>query len=328
MTEPLFLQSTLKDYIWGGNKLKTLFGKKSNSKRIAESWELSCNDDGPCTILNGKGKGSTLKEYIEKHGAENVLGKLCTDIKNVPIIKLIDANEPLSIQVHPNDQYAQSKGFQNGKSEMWYVIDADKDAQITYGFIRETNRDELCKRIENGNLKRLLRHVPVHKGDVFYIPAGTIHAIGKGVLIAEVQQNSNLTYRVFDYNRKDANGKKRELHIQDAVAAATTAPTNLKQYCCDMATIKLPWGSRRILCACDYFLTSLETIFKKVSCAASPDVYRHLLILDGEGELIIEGKTYKIKKGDSILLPPQKVDYCIDGHLEYLSTFNLNAEDI
>lgn len=328
MTEPLFLKSTLKDYIWGGNKLKTLFGKESESKTIAESWELSCNDDGPCTILNGDGKGYTLKEYIEKHGTENVLGKLCTSIENVPIIKLIDAREALSIQVHPSDLYAQSKGFKKGKSEMWYVIDADKDAQIAYGLAREITRDELRKRMKSGNLKRVLRYIPVKKGDVFYIPAGTVHAIGAGILIAEIQQNSNLTYRVYDYNRKDANGEKRELHIDDASAVANTKPIGLKQYCCDMTTINLPRGKKRILCACDYFCTSLDTIKGKVSVAASPDIYRHILVLDGKGNIIINDKSYNIKKGDSILLPPQKVDYCIEGDLEYLSTFSLNAEDI
>ncbi len=328
MIEPLFLKSALKDYIWGGNKLKTLFGKESDSKRVAESWELSCNDNGPCTILNGSGKGLTLKEFIEKHGTEKVLGKLCSDISRVPIIKLIDAKEPLSIQVHPNNKYAQSKGFKNGKSEMWYVIDADSGAQIAYGLSRDMTRDEFRKRAQSGNMKKILRYVPVKKGDVFYIPAGTVHALGKGILAAEIQQNSDLTYRLYDYNRKDENGKKRELHIEDGTAAAITKPASLKQHCCDMATAKLPWGASRILCACGYFFTSLETVKRKVSIAASPDVYRHFLILDGEGELIIEGKSYKIKKGDSILMPPQKVDYCIDGQLEYLSTFSLDAEDI
>lgn len=328
ITEPIFLRSVLKDYIWGGNKLKELFGKNLDNGNIAESWELSCNADGLNRIINGSDKGLTLTEYIKKYGTENVLGKLCRHIESVPIIKLIDAKKPLSIQVHPDDNYARSKGFPNGKSEMWYVIDAEDGAELVYGVKEELTREQLKQHIENGTLEEILNFVPVKKGDVFYIPAGTLHAIGKGILIAEVQQNSNITYRVYDYNRRDANGNLRELHIEDAAACASLVPTNVKQPSCNMEENKLPFGSSRILCACDYFVTSLEKSEGEALWAGNPNVYHHFLILEGRGTLEVDGKVYPIKKGDSILLPPINGDYCIDGKIEYLSTFSIDAEDI
>ncbi|MDE6020266.1 MAG: class I mannose-6-phosphate isomerase [Ruminococcus sp.] len=328
MTHLLFLKSAVKDYIWGGDRLKKLFGKESDCKSIAESWELSCNKDGSSTIINGSDAGLAINEYIEKYGAENILGRLCRSIDDVPIIKLIDAKESLSIQVHPDDEYAQSKGFPCGKSEMWYVIDAEDGAEIVYGVKKELTQEKFENHINGGTLEEILNFVPVKKGDVFYIPAGTLHAIGGGILIAEVQQNSNLTYRVYDYNRRDSEGRLRELHIEDAIGCASLVPTDIKQSCCNMDELKLPFGSTRILCVCDYFGTSLEKVDGKAIRAGSNDVYRHFLILDGEGIIEIGNKIYNIKKGDSILMPPTNIDYCIDGKIEYLSTFSLSAEDI
>lgn len=328
MTHPLFLKSAVKDYIWGGDRLKKLFGKESDCKSIAESWELSCNKDGLSTIINGSDAGLAINEYIEKYGAENILGRQCRNIDDVPIIKLIDAKESLSIQVHPDDEYAQSKGFPCGKSEMWYVIDAEDGAEIVYGVKKELTQEEFENHINGGTLEEILNFVPVKKGDVFYIPAGTLHAIGGGILIAEVQQNSNLTYRVYDYNRRDSEGRLRELHIEDAIGCVSLVPTDIKQSCCNMDELKLPFGSTRIMCACDYFVTTLEKVDGKAIRAGFNDVYRHFLILDGEGIIEIGNKIYNIKKGDSILMSPTNIDYCIDGKIEYLSTFSLSAEDI
>lgn len=329
ITEPIFLNPVLKNYIWGGTKLHELFGKESDSPNIAESWELSCNADGLSTIINnGSDKGLSLTEYIEKYGKENVMGSLCKNTESVPLIKLIDAQKPLSIQVHPNDEYAKSKGFPNGKSEMWYIIDAEDGAELVYGVKEELTREQFKQHIENGTLEEILNFVPVKKGDVFYIPAGTLHAIGKGILIAEVQQNSNITYRVYDYNRRDAEGNLRELHIEDAIACTSLVPTDVNQPLCNMEENKLPFGSSRILCACDYFGTTLEKVDGKALRVGSPDVYRHFLILEGKGTLEIGKKVYNIKKGDSIFLPPINVDYCIDGKIEYLSTFSIDAENI
>lgn len=328
MAEPLFLKAAVKDYLWGGQRLRTLFGKESGSEIIAESWELSCHEDGCSVIMNGKDKGLTLTEYLKKHGEENILGKDCRRMENLPLIKLIDAKEPLSVQVHPDDHYAHEKGHPNGKTEMWYVLDAEPGAELIYGVNRELTRDEFREHIEKGTLEEILQYVPVKKGDVFFIPAGTLHAIGKGILIAEVQQNSNLTYRVYDYGRLDADGKPRELHIEDAVAVTNLVPLDAEQTCCNMADMETPWGRSRILCACDYFLTTMETVNKRVLMAGTENLYRHFLIIEGKGTLELNGSIYPLKKGDSVLLPPIKGDYCIEGRLEYISTFSLDAEGI
>lgn len=327
MMEPLFLKGVTKNYIWGGTKLKTLFGKTSDSENIAESWELSCNEDGVCTVMYGEDSGMPFTEYIEKYGAENVLGRDCMRTESVPLIKLIDAKEPLSVQVHPDDDYARKKGYPNGKSEMWYIIDAEEGAELILGVNECISAEKFRQHIENGTVESVLRHVPVKKGDVFFIPAGTLHAIGKGILLAEVQQNSDITYRVYDYDRKDADGKPRELHIEDAIAAAKLTPAYINPNNSYMDTLEMPWGTSRMLCACGYFVTSVESVRKKVTRTGNGNVYRHLLILEGEGTLTVEGTSYDIKKGDSILLPPMNGNYCIDGVLEYLSTFSLDAEE-
>ncbi|MBQ8687796.1 MAG: class I mannose-6-phosphate isomerase [Ruminococcus sp.] len=328
MREPIFLKGVCKDYLWGGQKLRELFGKESDSEILAESWELSCHPDGCSVVMNGADKGLTLTEYIEKHGAENILGAHCGRMENVPLIKLIDAKEPLSVQVHPDDAYARTHGDANGKTEMWYVLDAEEGAELVYGVNRELTREEFRAHIEDGTLEEILNYVPVKKGDVFFIPAGTLHAIGGGILIAEVQQNSNLTYRVYDYNRRDAEGKLRELHVEDAIQVTNLVPTVAEQSCCNMADMETPWGRSRILCACDYFVAVQEWVDHRVVRAGSENVYHHFLILEGEGVLETGGNVYPLKKGDSVLLPPIKGDYCIDGRLSYLSTFSLDAEEI
>ena len=197
----LKLKPSGKDYIWGGHKLVDNYGKEMTGDRLAETWELSCNPDGPSFVANGEDAGKTLRQYIEEHG-KKVLGTNCERFEDFPILtKFIDAQDNLSIQVHPDNEYALKNEGQYGKTEMWYVVDAEEGACLYHGFNREISKDEFAKRIEEDTLLEVLNKVPVHKGDVFFIEAGTIHAIGKGLIIAEIQQNSNVTYRVYDYGR-------------------------------------------------------------------------------------------------------------------------------
>ena len=218
------LQPSYKDYLWGGHRLVDEYGKDYDGDILAESWELSCHPDGPSTIVNGPYAGKTLEEYIETAGKE-VLGSNCRRFRDFPIlIKFIDAKQNLSIQVHPDNRYALKNEGQYGKTEMWYVVDAEKDAFLYYGFKKEISREEFARRIQEDTLLEVLNAVPVHKGDVLFIESGTIHAIGKGILIAEIQQNSNVTYRVYDYGRVGKDGKKRDLHIEQALAVTNRVP--------------------------------------------------------------------------------------------------------
>ena len=218
------LAPAFKDYLWGGTRLRDEYGKNCDFDKVAESWELSCHKDGPSVVADGEDKGLTLREYIEKHG-KAVLGTDCEAFEDFPIlIKLIDAKDNLSVQVHPDNDYAQRVEGEYGKTEMWYIVDCDEGAELLYGFKHEISKEEFAERIANNTLLDVTNNVPVHKGDVFFIKAGTLHAIGKGILIAEIQQNSNTTYRIYDYGRVGKDGKPRELHVEKAKDVTKLAP--------------------------------------------------------------------------------------------------------
>lgn len=211
----LKLKAPCKDYIWGGNRLREEYGKELDSDKIAESWELSCHKDGQSMIVGGEFDGKTLSDYIEAKGKSAVLGKNCDRFEYFPVlIKLIDAKDNLSVQVHPSNDYALRVEGEYGKTEMWYIVDCDPGAELLYGFKHEISKEEFAERIANNTLLEVTNNVPVHKGDVFFIESGTLHAIGKGILIAEIQQNSNTTYRIYDYGRVGKDGKPRELHVR------------------------------------------------------------------------------------------------------------------
>lgn len=220
----LKLKPSCKDYLWGGTRLRTEFGIEYDRDPLAESWELSCHPDGPSYIANGMYAGKTLQEYIDIKGKE-VLGLNCRRFRDFPILtKFIDAKQSFSVQVHPSNRYALKNEGQYGKTEMWYVMDADPGAYLYYGFKTEISKEEFAKRIEEDTLLEVLNAVLVQKGDVLFIESGTIHAIGAGILIAEIQQNSNVTYRVYDYGRVGKDAKKRDLHIEKALAVTNRVP--------------------------------------------------------------------------------------------------------
>jgi len=311
----LKFSSAFKDYLWGGNKLKNEYHKKYNGEILAESWELSCHPDGPCIITNGIYKGKSFKNYIEIEGKQ-VLGTNCNQFLDFPIlIKFIDAKDNLSIQVHPSDEYALSHENQYGKTEMWYVADCEKDAFLYYGFSKEISNEDLKKRIQNATLTEVLNKVYVKKGDVFFIDAGTLHAIGKGIVIAEIQQNSNITYRVFDYERVDINGKKRELDIEKALQV-----TNLES------------KSKHIsfephLGTCKYFTVDKVVLdnkyIKKFLGEVKEDSFLHILVLEGEGTIEYEdGGAFQ--KGDSMLLTASSGNFEVSGECELLFTYVSN----
>ena len=205
----------------GGQKLITDFNKKTQLSKAAESWELSTHKDGESVVATGSFKGLKLSEYIKENGNAECIGKKAAKFDFFPmLIKLIDAKDKLSIQVHPDDEYALRREGEYGKTEMWYIVDCEEGAYIYYGVKQEITKDELADRIKNNTLTDVLNKVPVKRGDVFFIPAGTIHAICAGILICEIQQNSNTTYRIYDYDRRDANGNPRQIHVEKAQATA------------------------------------------------------------------------------------------------------------
>lgn len=304
----LKLKPSCKEYLWGGRKLIEEFGKTFDGEKLAETWELSCHKNGPSTIVNGEYAGKTLLEYIEENG-KAVLGKNCEKFDNFPIlIKFIDAKDNLSIQVHPNNEYALRVEGQYGKTEMWYVVDAAPSASLYFGFSREVSREEFADRIRNNTLLEVLNRVPVKKGDVFFIEAGTIHAIGEGILIAEIQQNSDVTYRVYDYGRTGADGKPRELHIDKAVAVTNTVP----------GTDKKEFGSH--IGVCEYFTVDKLDIKEEFRGKVTKNSFCSLLILEGRGSLTAGEETVELKKGDSIFMNASDYEFKAVGNLELLMT--------
>ena len=307
------LAPAFKDYLWGGTRLRDEYGKECDFDKVAESWELSCHKDGPSVVADGEDKGLTLREYIEKHGRQ-VLGSDCDAFDDFPIlIKLIDAKDNLSVQVHPDNDYAQRVEGEYGKTEMWYIVDCDEGAELLYGFKHEISKEEFAERIENNTLLEVTNNVPVHKGDVFFIKAGTLHAIGKGILIAEIQQNSNTTYRIYDYGRVGKDGKPRELHVEKAKDVTKLAPA--EQYPASPVEKHDGYNSK-LMASCDYFTTYVMNIDGEAALTADEKSFNSLLILDGE--VTVGG--IKAKKGDSVFITAGTGGYTVSGKAQLVLT--------
>lgn len=292
-----------KDYLWGGTRLQDEYGKKIDLTPLAETWECSVHPDGPSTIENGEFKGRNLAEVLEEH--PEYLGSKVQDGKLPVLVKFIDAKQDLSVQVHPDDKYAQEHEHQNGKTEMWYVIDADKGAKLIYGFQHKVTPEILRDAVAKGTLDKHLQKIEVHKGDVFYVPAGTVHGIGAGILIAEIQESSNVTYRVYDYDRIDKNGKKRELHFDKAVQVMDMGvASDIKQ---KPRMVKYYAGcSRELLCRCKYFEAERIQVTKGFSFSVREESFQILMCLDGYGQvetMDAEMKPMRFCKGETMFIP-------------------------
>ena len=295
-----------KEYLWGGTKLITEYNKNYSGDRLGETWELSCHPDGLSVIGSGTHKGQTLRDYIAEKG-KDILGSRCGIYEEFPImIKLIDAEDHLAIQVHPDNEYAFRHEGQYGKTEMWYILEADEEAFLYYGFKSAITKEEFRKRIADGTLLEVLNAVHVKKGDVFYIPAGTVHAIGKGIVTAEIQQSSNVTYRIFDFNRLDADGKPRQLHIGQALDV-----TNFS-----MPPEKYDFGGH--LVRCPYFTAdTVRGPYQGVCDAAS---FAHILIVEGSGTVSCCGESIRCRKGSSLFITANSGIFSIIGDMEALIT--------
>ncbi len=312
MLKPIKLVPEFKEIIWGGNKLKTDYNKVSDLNNIAESWELTVRDDGMNVIADGEFAGLTMQEYIDKNGFEVVTNK---ELDRFPLlIKFIDAEDNLSIQVHPDDEYGLLKANSLGKTEMWYVIDAKPGAKLVYGLKPGCDIKSLGEAISNGTVEEQLNYVNVKKGDVFFIPSGLVHAIGAGILLAEIQQNSNITYRVYDYNRVGKDGKPRELHVTDALNVIV----NRSEY--EIDKIRYSKGEKTSTClaSCEFFTVDKYDIDGKKTFSTNVESFNSVLCLDGNAEITYNNEKFPLVKGDSYFIPANMGDYSIEGKAQII----------
>ena len=315
MLYPLDLKPAFKDYIWGGTRLPDEFGFDTPLRPVAEAWVLSVHPDGKSTVANGALADKTLDEALPAFG-EAALGTAAAKFARFPVlIKLIDAREALSVQVHPSDEYALRTEGEYGKTEMWYVAGSAPGAYLYYGFSREIGREEFKARIENNTLLEVLNKVPVKKGDCFFIEAGTLHAIGAGLLIAEVQQNSNSTYRVYDYGRLGADGRPRPLHIDKALDVTKLTPPNAP----DFSGIPGRYGPP--LAACAYFSCAYIDTAQTKRLAADESSFLCLLVLEGAGEMRCAGERLALKKGSCVFIPAGLGNIDFSGGARMLATY-------
>lgn len=290
-----------KSYIWGGDKLIKEYNKKCEDKICAESWELSFHPDGMTRTPDGR--------TLDKALCDGQLGENCGDFPYFPVlVKLIDAKSDLSVQVHPSDEYAASAGLGYGKTEMWYVVSAEPGACLYIGFNKELDDNAVRKAIEDETLPRYLNKIEVKPGDAYLIPAGTVHAIGAGCLICEIQQNSNITYRLYDYGRKDKNGNKRELHIDQALSVINKK--SQKKISAGMAT-----DDGQILFATKYFTAYKLDVDKDRVITADKGSFLCLTCVSGEGAL--DGE--KISMGDSYFIPAGCGEYKLSGNMTLIA---------
>ena len=301
------LTPSCKDYLWGGSRLRTDFGVQSDLDPLAEAWVLSCHPDGPSYLPDG----TTLADYAAAH--PEALGTDCAKFEQFPVlIKFIDARNDLSIQVHPSDETALREQGEAGKAEMWYIVDCDEGAAIYFGFAQEITPEEFRRRAENGTICQVLNRVPVQKGDTFFILPGTIHAICAGILIAEIQQNSNTTFRVYDYQRRGADGRLRPLHLDRAAAVLDYTPLAARS-CAPRAVTEHGGYTAAELFACDYFSVERLDVRTGAALHCGGDSFRHLLCVAGEGAIVHGGVRYPLRQGDSYFLPAALGAYAVEG---------------
>lgn len=296
------LEPALKETIWGGNKLREKYGKISILANIAESWECSVHPQGLSKVASGKYKGMYLRDVLAEH--PEYLGNKIKSVDDFPfLVKFIDAREKLSVQVHPDDEYAEKyENGASGKTEMWYVVEAEKNAELVYGFYDDITKYQLAEGAKNGDIEKYLNKVRTHPGDVFFIPAGTVHGIGAGNLIVEIQENSDLTYRLYDYNREDKKGQKRELHIDKALCVVNYNKYSVIRQ--PMRVLKYEKGiAQELFCKCRYFSVERILINTRENIVLNLNKYSFsvLVCIAGYGEVLLPNKKkLNIKQGNSI----------------------------
>ncbi len=307
--EPILkLRPVFRGYLWGGNRLKTEYGFKSDLDRISEAWVMSAHPDAQSRVVNGRHRGMLLGKYIDTVG-KSILGWKCEPLSSFPLlVKLIDANDNLSVQVHPDDDYALKNEASYGKNEMWHVIDSKPGSGLYVGFNRDVSREEVEKAVNDGTITDYLNFVPTKAGDTFFIPAGTVHAIGAGNLICEVQQSSNCTYRLYDYDRVDRYGNKRELHIDkalDVIDYSRYEPQELST-------------EGNLICRCKYFDVLVYDVDGDLSVPADDSKFDCAVVLKGSGKVMCDGEEMNINAGEAVFLPASKETISFTGSMKIL----------
>ena len=321
--QPFLLKPAAKDYLWGGSRLNDDFAKDIPLSPLAETWECSTHPDGESLIAS---TGQTLTTVLAEH--PDWLGSHPLSVTGgkpeLPIlVKLIDAKKDLSVQVHPGDEYAMRVEHSLGKTEMWYVLDARKNSKLIYGFNRDVTAEVVKRALEEGTIEKILNHVPIRKDDLFFIEAGTVHAIGAGALIAEIQESSNITYRLYDYNRKDKNGNTRELHIEKALEVADLRSSLEPRQ--PMRVLKYRNGyASELLTRCKYFqvervLLNTEIQRRLVDFKTDAGSFHTLLCVDGCGSMSGDGFMLNFFKGDCIFVPAESMVVHMHGRAQLLN---------
>jgi len=314
---PLQFTPILKERIWGGEKLKTVLGKSIESSTTGESWELSTVEGDVSVVANGALKGRSLMQIIDESPNE-ILGTAVYKKfgKQFPLLfKYLDAREDLSIQVHPNDALAKERHNSFGKTEMWYIMQADDDARIIVGFKEKSNANEYVENLKNKTLLSILDDVKVKSGDVFFLETGTVHAIGAGLVVAEIQQTSDITYRIYDFDRVDAQGNGRELHIDQALDAINYEKVDTyKEYTKEV-------NQSNVVVDCPYFTTNFVPLDGEVSIKKSSETFTVYMCVEGSFELVYNGEKYHYKKGDTVLIPAAIDTFVLNGKASILEIY-------
>ena len=310
--EPLRLKPCLRSYLWGGTRLREEY-HKTGAGIIAESWELSVRSDGPTLIGSGAHCGESLADILCADPV-GMAGTRCGVAPFPLLIKLIDAQKDLSVQVHPSDASACREKGEQGKTEMWYVVDCEPESTLFLGFSRAVTPDELRQRAQDGTICEVLNRVAVHPGDVFFVRPGTVHAIGAGILVAEIQQNSDTTFRVYDYNRLGADGKPRQLHLERAIEVMNCAPA---QGAADTLLPCPPDGVQEVL-TCEYFRVRRAEVKRRIDLSTEGGSFTHLMCVRGGGDILCGGRNYPFRQGDSYFLPAALGEYAVEGDCSLL----------
>lgn len=310
--EPVFLKPVFQERIWGGGKLQELFNYDIPSQTTGEAWVISAHENGPSVVMNGELQGKNLLEVWRDY--PQLFGFETTDSDFPLLVKILDANDQLSVQVHPDDRYAQELAHKPcGKTECWYILDCEKDAEIIIGHQAQSH-EEFQQLVRAGEWQKLFQSIKVKKGDFVYVPSGTLHSIGKGIVILETQQSSDITFRLYDYDRVDREGKKRELHLEEAMTVMTcphqqVIQNNMKEQLNNLESTRLIEG--------EYFTVYHWLLSGKVEVPLTTG-FLLVSVINGVGQIVTEESVSTVKKGDNFIVPATIGNYFIDGDIEMI----------